>query len=279
MSRGAAFNALSVDLEDWYHICGIEGYADTARWDEYESRITRNTDKILALLDRYDARATFFVLGYVAAREPGLIRAIRDRGHEIATHGFCHRRVFEMTRDEFEADVRQSVEIISAVTKEKVLGFRAPEWSVRKDTFWAFEVLRSMGILYDSSMVPLTRMGSPDFPVYPTEFETGSGKIWEFPLSTIRLFHENIPFSGGLPLRMVPYFYIASAIHGINRQGLPALVYIHPWEFDTEQPHIDLPLSRRFMHYFNVTATPRKVEGLLRHFSFAPLREVLGLAS
>ncbi|HMK59991.1 MAG TPA: polysaccharide deacetylase family protein [Dissulfurispiraceae bacterium] len=273
------YNALSVDLEDWYHICGVEGYADPAKWNEYESRITKNADKILTLLDRYDTKATFFVLGYIAAREPNLIRAIRDKGHEIATHGFCHRRIFEMTKDEFEGDVKESVDIISAVTKEKVLGFRAPEWSMRKETDWALEVLSKLGLLYDSSMVPLTRMGSPEFPLYPVSFKTGSGTIWEFPLSTIRLFHEHIPFSGGLPLRLVPYFYIVSAIHALNRKGVPALVYIHPWEFDNDQPWIELPLSRRFMHYFNIHATPGKIEGLLRHFRFAPVREVLGLAS
>ncbi len=273
------YNALSVDLEDWYHICGVEGYSDPARWDDYENRITRNTEKILALLDRYNTRATFFVLGYIAAREPGLIKTIRERGHEIATHGFCHRRVFEMTAAEFEDDIKASVEVLSSITKERVLGFRAPEWSIRKETPWAFEILRKLGILYDSSMVPLTRMGSRDFPLYPSEFETGIGKIWEFPLSTIRLFSEHIPFSGGLPLRLVPYFYIVSAINGLNRRGVPALAYIHPWEFDNEQPHIELPVSRRFMHYFNIGVTPRKIEGLLRHFSFAPVCEVLGLDS
>ena len=271
------FNALSVDLEDWYHVCGVEGYADPAKWDDYENRITRNTGKIFSLLERYDARATFFVLGYIAAREPALIGEIMARGHEIATHGYCHRRVFEMTEQEFGDDIRASVEAISSVIKKKVIGFRAPEWSIRKETPWAFEVLRRNGILYDSSMVPLTRMGSRDFPLHPTEFDTGSGKIWEFPLSTIRLFNENIPFSGGLPLRLVPYFYIVSAIRGMNSRGFPSMVYMHPWEFDTDQPLIELPASRRFMHYFNIKATPRKVEGLLRNFRFAPAGEVLGL--
>jgi len=270
-------NALSVDLEDWYHICGIEGYNDPLKWDAYENRITRNTEKILALLDRHNVRATFFVLGYIAAKEPELVRAIHERGHELATHGYYHRRIFEMTAEEFEEDVRASIDALSSITNQRVLGFRAPEWSIRKETLWALETLRKLGIRYDSSMVPLTRMGDPDFPRYPVEIETGSGRIWEFPLSTIRLFNENVPFSGGLPLRLVPYFYVATVIRGMNKRGIPALVYIHPWEFDQEQPRIELPFSRRFMHYFNVRVTPVKVEGLLRHFSFAPLRDVLGL--
>ncbi len=270
-------NALSVDLEDWYHICGVEGYADPAAWDSYENRISRNTQKILDLLEKHNARATFFVLGYIASRNSDLILAIRERGHEIATHGFCHRRVFEMSSGEFENDLRASIDVLTSITNERVIGFRAPEWSIRKETPWAFEILRKLGILYDSSMVPLTRMGSRDFPLFPTEFDTGYGKLVEFPLSTIRFFSEHLPFSGGLPLRLVPYFYIVSNIAKMNRSGKPALVYIHPWEFDNEQPFIDLPLSRRFMHYFNIAATPRKVEGLLRNFRFAPVREVLGL--
>ncbi|MBI5026561.1 MAG: polysaccharide deacetylase family protein [Nitrospirae bacterium] len=270
-------NALTVDLEDWYHICGVERHPDMSQWDAYESRIVRNTDNILRLLKTYNTRATFFVLGYIAYKEPTLIKAIKAEGHEIATHGFCHRRIFEMTEREFEEDVRKSVDIISSITSEKVLGFRAPEWSIRKETSWALGILRKLGILYDSSMVPLTRMGSRDFPLYPCKYKTEHGDIWEFPLTTTGLFWENLPFSGGLPLRLAPYFYIVSKVKRINRQGFPAIVYIHPWEFDREQPRIDLPLSRRFMHYFNIKVAPQKIEGLLKHLPFAPVKDVLGL--
>ncbi len=270
-------NALTVDLEDWYHICGLENSSDMAQWDAYESRVLGNTEKILRLLRKYDIKATFFVLGYIAFKEPDLIKTIKKEGHEVATHGFSHKRVFEMTEGEFFEDISKSIDIISSITKDRVLGFRAPEWSIRKETPWALRILRKLGILYDSSMVPLTRMGCMDFPLYPCKFDTEYGEIWEFPLTTIRLFWEHIPFSGGLPLRMVPYFYIVSTIRRMNREGLPALVYIHPWEFDVEHPPIDLPLSRRFMHYFNIKVTPRKVEGLLRHFRFATVKDILRL--
>lgn len=270
-------NALTVDLEDWYHICGVEGYSDPAQWETYESRILRNTDKILDLLRRYNVNATFFVLGYIAYKEPELIRKIKNEGHEIATHGFYHRRVFEMTEQEFEDDINKSVETICSITKSPVLGFRAPEWSIRKETAWALGILRKCGIYYDSSMVPLTRMGHRTYPVCPQKITTEHGEIWEFPLTTTRLFRENLPFTGGLPLRIAPYFYIISKIQRINKQGVPAIVYIHPWEFDIEQPKIDLPLSRRFMHYYNIRVTPLKVEGLLRHLKFAPVMNVLGL--
>lgn len=268
-------NAITVDLEDWYHVCGVEEYSDSSKWHAYESRIIRNTDKILKLLNTYNVKATFFVLGYIASKEPGLIREIKEEGHETATHGFYHRRIFEMTMQEFEEDVSKSIDAISSITNERVRGFRAPEWSIRKHTPWVLSALRKLGILYDSSMVPLTRMGSRDFPVYPRRFDTEHGKIWEFPLTTTRLFWENIPFSGGLPLRIAPYFYVVSKIKRLNREGRPCLVYIHPWEFDRDMPEIELPLSRRFMHYFNTGVTQKKVEGLLKHLKFAAIRELL----
>jgi len=268
-------NGLTVDLEDWYHICGVEGYSDPKQWDTYENRTIKNTDKILSLFRFYNIKATFFVLGYIALKEPGLIKTIKNEGHEIATHGFYHKRIFEMTEQEFEEDVSNSISVISSITNEKVLGFRAPEWSIREETLWVLKILKKLGILYDSSMVPLTGMGSRGFPIYPCKFDTDYGQIWEFPLTTTRLFWENLPFTGGLPLRMFPYFYVVSKIQRINHEGYPAIVYIHPWEFDMEQPHIDLPLSRRFMHYFNIKVTPKKVEGLLQHFQFSTVKDIL----
>lgn len=272
-------NALTVDLEDWYHVCGDHECADPSQWNAYESRVQNSTEKILRLLRRYKARATFFVLGYIAEKNPSLIESIVVDGHEIATHGYWHRRVFDMSQAEFEDDVRQSIAVLSGITGSPVLGFRAPEWSIRPTTSWMLPTLRKMDILYDSSMVPLSGMGSRTYPSLPCSFETEHGVIWEFPLSTIRLFWERIPFSGGLPLRITPYFYIVSVISAMNRGGIPAMVYLHPWEFDLEQPKIDLPLSREFMHYFNIRVTPKKTEGLLQHFSFAPLSEVLGLSA
>jgi len=270
-------NALTVDLEDWYHICGIEELANPAEWHTYESRVIKSTGKVLELLTRSGARATFFVLGYIAAQEPGLIREIHEAGHEIASHGYFHRRIFELTPEEFEYDVARSVDVISSITNEAVIGFRAPEWSMRRETPWALSILRKRGILYDSSMVPLTRMGSRTFPLYPYCFDTENGSIWEFPLTTTRIFWENIPFSGGLPLRMAPYFYVVGKINRLNVRGIPALVYVHPWEFDSIKQKIELPASRRFMHYFNIRVTEKKVRGLLKHFQFAPVREVLDL--
>jgi len=274
---GAAVNALSVDLEDWYHVCGAGEAEDPLQWDAYESRVTRNTQTILSLLARAHVRATFFVLGYIALREPNLIRAIAREGHEVATHGHFHRRVFEMSPAEFEEDLARSLEAIAAAGGGRAVGYRAPEWSIRPHTMWALPILRKHGILYDSSMVPLTRMGDRDYPRLPVRFATGHGDIAEFPLTTVRCFGERLPFTGGLPMRLVPYCYILSAVRRLNERGQPALVYVHPWEFDAAQPRIALPWSRRFMHYFNLSATPRKFAGLLKHVRFASVREVLGV--
>jgi polysaccharide deacetylase family protein (PEP-CTERM system associated) len=270
-------NALTVDLEDWYHVCGAGENGDASRWNTYESRILRNTERVLSLLRENGARATFFVLGDIAAREPGLIRTIAREGHELATHGHSHRRVFEMSPGEFEEDLARSIDAIAEAAGSKVIGYRAPEWSIRPHTRWAFSILRKRGILYDSSMVPLTRMGDRSFPRSPACFETEHGPIREFPLTTVRCFGENVPFTGGLPLRLFPYFFVLSRIRRMNRDGNAAMVYLHPWELDSEQPRIDLPWSRRFMHYFNLPAAPRKLSGLLSHLRFAPVREILGV--
>lgn len=271
-----ALNALTVDLEDWYHVCGAGENGDASRWSTYESRVRRNTERVLRLLRENNAHATFFVLGYIAAREPGLIRDVARDGHEVATHGHFHRRIFEMSPAEFEDDLARSIEAITNASGSPVIGYRAPEWSIRPNTLWALGILRKRGILYDSSMVPLTRMGDCSFPRVPTALQTEHGRIWEFPLTTSRCFGENLPFTGGLPLRLFPYFYVLSKIRRMNREGGSAMVYLHPWEFDAEQPRIDLPWSRRFMHSFNLSAAPRKIEGLLANLRFAPVREILG---
>ncbi|MEK6758853.1 MAG: polysaccharide deacetylase family protein [Deltaproteobacteria bacterium] len=272
-------NALSVDLEDWYHVCGQSRYSDPDGWGEYESRVTRNTEKILEMLclGQGPHRATFFVLGYIAEKNPALIRRIAGQGHELAVHGYYHRRVFEMTPVEFENDLRASIGVVEDITGEKVLGFRAPEWSIRGEAKWAFPIIAKAGLKYDSSTVPLTMMGERVYARLPYSMETPYGPLVEFPLTTFRCLWENLPFTGGLPLRIAPYWYVCEQIRRLNARGVPAISYIHPWEFDESHPEIDLPFSRRFMHYFNIRSTRRKMEGLLRNFRFAPVKDVLGL--
>ncbi len=270
-------NALTIDLEDWYHICGDGEYSDPARWDEYENRVTRNTEKILALLNEANCKATFFVLGYLAEKNPGLIRKLADEGHELAVHGYYHRRVFEMSRAEFCEDLKRSINVIEQASGKKVMGFRAPEWSIRDGATWALDAIKECGLKYDSSMVPMTGMGDRNYLPLPHVIDTNYGKLHEFPLTTFRCFGERLPFTGGLPMRIAPYFFIVNSIKRLNNSGNPAILYVHPWEFDDVRPTIKLPLSRRFMHYFNIRSTKPKFEGLLKHFRFAPVSEVLGI--
>jgi polysaccharide deacetylase family protein (PEP-CTERM system associated) len=268
-------NALTVDLEDWYHVCGVPSLADPAGWDALESRVARNTDRVLALLRRHGARATFFVLGCIAEREPALVKAVAAEGHEVATHGHLHRRLYEMTPETFEEELARSMDAVGSASGAPVIGHRAPEWSIRPHTMWALEIMRRRGIRYDSSMVPLTRMGSPGFPVKPGPLSTPAGDIFEFPLTTMRCFGEHIPFTGGLALRLTPYFYLVSKIRRMNREGEPALAYFHPWELDPDPPRLPLPASRRFMTGFNLPGAAAKLSGLMSHFTFVPLRELL----
>ncbi len=219
-------NALTVDLEDWYHVCGVRSVTKALRSGApTRAASVRSTDRLLSLLRSHGVRATFFVLGYIAEREPGLVRAIAREGHEVGLHGHLHRRIFEMSPAEFDEDLVRSQAAVSAAAGTDVVGYRAPEWSMRPHTLWALSVLRKRGILYDSSMVPLTRMGDRSFPRGPCRFSTPHGEIVEFPLTTVRCFGESIPFSGGLPLRLTPYFYIVSQIRRLNagRETRPGL--------------------------------------------------------
>ena len=268
-------NALTVDLEDWYHNCSAEEYLPAARWDAYEERVTRNTAKILRLLDRHEVRATFFVLGYIAERHPGLIRDIAGAGHEIGTHGHHHRRVFQMTPDAFREDLRRSIDAIGGLVRTPVIGYRSPMWSITPDTLWAIEILREEGVLYDSSIIPATWLSGREFPSAPFEWRTPAGTVREFPASTTRCLWENLPYSGGLPMRLAPYFYVVSKLRRTNRRGVPGMVYVHPWEFDEKHPRADIPYWSRFFQNFNLRSTPPRVEGFLRELPFAPMREVL----
>lgn len=270
-------NALTIDLEDWYHICGEGEHTDPARWGDYESRVARNTDIILDTLGRTSSKATFFVLGYIAEQNPSLIKKIFKQGHELAVHGYYHRRVYEMTEQEFDEDLRKSIDVVEGITGAKVHGFRAPEWSIRRSTGWALDIMKKQGLSYDSSTVPLTGMGERSFKRFPHVVDTAYGELHEFPLTTFKCLWENLPYTGGLPLRLAPYWFVLEGIKRLNRAGRPAMVYLHPWEFDRAQPKIELPLARRFMHYFNIGSTRPKFEGLLKYLEFASIKDILNI--
>lgn len=268
-------NVISIDLEDRYHICGVDDVALKDKHKVYNCRLENSVEKILSLLERHSIHATFFTVGAIAEDMPELIKRISDAGHELATHGFAHRRIFDMTPDEFERDLTRSKIAIEKASGKEVIGYRAPEWSLKKNTLWALEILKKHGFKYDASAVPLTHLSGRSFGLYPYEIETKYGPITEFPLSTFRCLWERLPFSGGLPMRINPYFHILDNTRIINSRGYPVMFYLHPWELDTEHEKIDLPINRKFMHYFNLRSTEKKFNLLLDRFEFSTVRNVL----
>jgi polysaccharide deacetylase family protein (PEP-CTERM system associated) len=263
-------NALTVDLEDWYH--GIE--LPPERWREFEDRLVRPCNLLLGILHELDVRATFFVLGDVAERHPDLVRKVASAGHEIGSHGCAHRFVYDQEENEFRADVQRSIALLEECGCDDVIGYRAPYFSITRRSLWALRVLAELGMRYDSSIFPVRnyRYGIPD--AEPTPHRV-NGALVEFPISTWRVAGRNVPVAGGAYFRLLPYSVTRRGISAINRAGNPAVFYIHPWELDPGHPRIPLPRRIAATHYANLGATERRLRRLLGQFEFAPMREVL----
>jgi polysaccharide deacetylase family protein (PEP-CTERM system associated) len=270
-------NVLTVDLEDWYHSVYTLGPED---WDGLEDRVLAPTYRLLDLLDRYRARATFFVLGAVAERHPDLVDEIRRRGHEIASHGYHHRLVYEQSADEFRQDLRRSLDLLRGITGEPVLGFRAAYWTITDRSLWAIDILIEEGLAYDSSVYPVKTYlyGIPGTRPEPHMLRVSGGRrFYEVPPSTLSVLGYRLPIGGGFYMRSFPGWFVAWGIDRLNRQRTPAVVYVHPPEFDREKPRLDLPLRERILHYHGLGTVEGKLERLLRRFQFVPVRELLGL--
>jgi polysaccharide deacetylase family protein (PEP-CTERM system associated) len=278
----APVNAFSVDVEDWYQVADFDAVIPFAEWDRYESRVRRNTERILGLLDEAGVKGTFFVLTWNAERHPDIVRGIRGRGHEIATHGYAHRIVYEQTPEEFRADVERAKKTLEDLTGEPVLGYRAPSFSFTARSLWAPDVLLDLGFRYDSSVFPIrdTLYGLPDAARFPYVLRERDGRrLVEFPITTTPLLGRNLPLGGGGYLRLLPYAYMRWGMRRVNRsEGQPALVYVHPWEIDPGQPRVRTAGKRGFSsHYVSLGRTEGKIRRLLRDFRFAPLRDLLDL--
>jgi len=272
-------NALTVDVEEYFHVHAFEKVIRRENWEKYESRVEANTLKIINILEKTGKRATFFILGWVAERHPGLVRRIRDEGHEIATHGYGHWLVYELTPEQFRHDLLRSLDIIQNIIGEKVLGFRAPSFSITKQSLWALDILQDCGLKYDSSIYPArplihNRYGFPGAPVAPHLIRPG---LWEFPMTIVHWLGMNLPIGGGGWFRHYPYLITRWGLSKANAEARPSIVYLHPWELDPEQPRIKCSLWRQFLHYRNLDETERRLKKLYQEFSFAPVREVLGL--
>jgi polysaccharide deacetylase family protein (PEP-CTERM system associated) len=248
-------------------------------WPGLASRVVDTTERLLDILDYAGTRATFFVLGWVAERYPALVQDIAARGHEIACHGYGHQMIQRQTRLEFAKDVQRAKTAVEDAAGAAVVGFRAPTFSVMRETLWSLEVLWEAGFLYDSSIFPIVhdRYGIPDAPRFPYRVPVMNGHgIAEFPLSTISVLGRRLPVAGGGYLRLLPYAVTRRAIDRLNRrEHQPAIVYLHPWELDLHQPKVRVGWLTRFRHSVNTGSTEGKLLRLLRDFRFAPVRDIL----
>jgi polysaccharide deacetylase family protein (PEP-CTERM system associated) len=272
-------NALTIDVEDYYHVSGFESIIRFEDWGRYESRVERNTYRLLDLLDSHCTKATFFVLGWLAEQHPQLVRSIHERGHEVASHGYAHRCIYTQTPEQFRQETRRSLRLLQDVIGHAVYGYRAASYSITQQSLWALDILQEEGFTYDSSVFPIRhdRYGIPDYPRFcHTVSDRGGNTLIEFPISTVRLAGANIPVAGGGYFRLFPYAFTRWGIRRINQRELqPALVYLHPWEIDPAQPRIPAAALARFRQYINLHKTEGRLTRLLHDFAFGTVREVL----
>jgi len=276
--RNGRLNALTIDVEDWFQVTAFDRSIGFHAWDRCEVRVVENVRRILGLLSEQRIDATFFVLGWIAERYPDLVKSIHDAGHEVGTHGYSHRMISDLTPREFESDVRRSLRAIEEVTDSRVLGYRAPSYSIVAETSWAWEVLVDLGLRYSSSVFPINhdRYGIPWAPRHPFVLRTnGSGRLVEFPLSTVSVMGRNLPVAGGAYLRLYPYWFIRWGLGRINAEWMPAVVYFHPWEIDPGQPRQQVGLLSRLRHYTNLDRMERKIHALFQDFRFSSVGRVL----
>ncbi|HEY7497069.1 MAG TPA: XrtA system polysaccharide deacetylase [Vicinamibacterales bacterium] len=275
-------NAMTIDVEDYFQVSAFEDRVPRAQWDRLESRVCRNTERLLEMFADADVTATFFVLGWVADRFPGLVRQIAEGGHEIASHGYSHRLVYSMTPSEFRDDLRRARVAIEAAASVPVLGYRAPSYSITRKSLWALDVLIAEGYAYDASIYPVhhDRYGIADWPRQIQRIETPSGGLWELPGSTVRFGSTNFPIGGGGYFRILPYAWTRHGIGRLNAtERQPAVFYLHPWEIDPDQPRIASGGLSRMRHYRNLSKTQARLERLLSEFRFGPVGEVLARAN
>jgi polysaccharide deacetylase family protein (PEP-CTERM system associated) len=271
-------NAMSVDVEDYFQVNAFDAVVPRERWDTLESRVCRNTERLLAMFESAGVTATFFVLGWVAERFPSLVTAIAAKGHEIASHGYAHRLIYSQTPDGFRDDVRRAKDVLETAAGVHVDGYRAPSYSVTEQTLWALDVLIEEGYRYDASIFPIRhdRYGMPSFPRHPHVLTRTAGSLVEAPASTVRCAGVNLPIAGGGYFRILPYAWTRWGIRRINqREGRPAIFYLHPWEIDPLQPRFKAGALGRFRHYRNLDQTEPRLLRLLREFRFSTVKRIL----
>jgi len=262
---------MSIDVEDYFHVSVFDGIVPRHLWERMESRVVANTTRLLDIFEEFGVRSTFFVLGWVAERYPELVRTIANRGHEVASHGYAHRLIYDQTPAAFRSDVRRAKQLLEDASGRQVLGYRAPSYSITPRSLWALDVLLEQGYEYDASIFPIRhdRYGIPVSARHPYAIPRSRGALIEVPGSTTRLGPLNLPIAGGGYFRILPYWWTRWGIERVNRQeGRPAVFYLHPWEIDPEQPRLRAGRLGEFRHYRNLRRTELRLRQLLTDFRF-----------
>jgi polysaccharide deacetylase family protein (PEP-CTERM system associated) len=271
-------NAMTIDVEDYFHASALAEAAPMSSWDGLPSRVVQNTDRLIDLLAEANVTATFFILGWVAERHRDLVYRIQAAGHEIASHGYHHQLTYDLTPEAFRRDVGTAKSLLESITGSKVLGYRAPSYSITDRSLWALDVLVEEGYAYDASIFPIRhdRYGIPSAPRHPHSLLRAGGRLVEAPPSTVRLLGSNLPIAGGGYFRLLPYGWTRWGIGRVNRlEGKPVIFYLHPWEIDPDQPRLPVGALSQFRHYRNLDATEPRLRRLLARFRFGPLKTIL----
>ncbi len=271
-------NAMTVDVEDYFHVSAFAGCIKQDDWDSYNSRVVNNTQRLLDLFERNNTKITFFVLGWVAEREKKLVEEIHQRGHEVACHGYSHQLVYNQTPAVFREETLRSKALLEDIIQAPVKGYRAASYSITEKSKWALDILAEAGFVYDSSIFPIRhdRYGMPGSPEDPYLLTTPNGMtLVEFPLSTAKLLGSVLPIAGGGYFRLYPYLVTRAGLNQINRQQRPFIFYLHPWEIDADQPRVPAKLFSRFRHYNNLAKCETRLQRLLDDFKFDTTFNVL----
>ncbi|MBD3226425.1 MAG: DUF3473 domain-containing protein [Caldithrix sp.] len=269
---------LSVDVEEWFHPEAVHHLFPNENWQELDERVTHNVLRLLDLFEKREVTATFFILGWIARQHPELVKRIAEAGHEIASHGNQHRMLTKMNKDEFREDLKTSKDILQDVIGQQVIGFRAPTFSLVKETRWAWSVMVDLGFRYDSSVYPIwhDRYGIPDAPRFAyTAFQKNGQSLIEFPMPTLRILGKNIPFGGGGYLRLLPLPFTKMAIRRFHSLRQPSIIYVHPWEFDDDQPRLNLGAVQKWRHYHNIDKNLARLGRLLQNYQWVSFKDFL----
>ncbi len=275
MKTPSITNALTIDVEDYFQVSAFAPYIDRSHWDSRECRVERNVDQILKLLAEHNVQATFFTLGWIAERYPKLVRSIVDGGHELASHGYGHERVSDLSEAQFFEDIHSAKSLLEDIGGTKVQGYRAPSFSIGSQNLWALDTLQRAGYRYSSSIYPIRHdhYGMPDAPRFAYEARDG---LMEVPPTTMRMFNRNLPSSGGGYFRLLPYSLSRWMLRQVNsKDASPAVFYFHPWEIDKNQPRVQgVGLKTRFRHYVNIGRMEQRLGRLLQDFRWGRMDHI-----